>query len=87
MDSSSDFICKEKIKGRPLHGICRGGKVDKETIIGLLVALEELDENQFKEKSSKLKAYLEKINVLIHSIKRVTTEMTEDYLSAHPILC
>ena len=82
----SDFICKEKIKGRPLHGIGRGGKVDKETIIGLLVALEELDENQFKEKSLKLKAYLEKINVLIHNIKGVTTEMTEDYLGAYPML-
>ena len=46
-----DFIFKDKIKGRPQHGIGRGGKVDKETIIGLLVALENLDKEQFKKKA------------------------------------
>lgn len=82
----SDFIFKDKIKGRPQHGIGRGGKVDKETIIGLLVALENLDDDRFKEKALRLRGYLEKINDLIKDIDGVTTEMTEDYPGAYPML-
>jgi len=81
-----DFIFKEKIKGRPQHGIGRGAKVDKETIIGLLVALENLNEDKFKEKALCLRGYLEKVNDLIKGITGVNTEMTEDYPGAYPML-
>ena len=76
----------DKINGRPQHGIGRGAKVDKETIIGLLVALENLDEDQFKEIALTLRGYLENINDLIKDINGVSTKMTEDYPGAYPML-
>jgi D-glucosaminate-6-phosphate ammonia-lyase len=38
----SDFIDRTRISGLPQHGVCRGLKVSKETVIGLLTALELL---------------------------------------------
>ncbi len=36
----AELIPKDRLRGKPLHGIGRSGKVTKEAIIGLLVALE-----------------------------------------------
>jgi D-glucosaminate-6-phosphate ammonia-lyase len=43
----SELIPKERLRGKPLHGIGRSGKVTKEAIIGLLAALESFSEEEF----------------------------------------
>ncbi|MCK9357780.1 MAG: aminotransferase class V-fold PLP-dependent enzyme [Dehalococcoidia bacterium] len=43
----SDLIPRDRLCGKPLHGIGRSGKVTKEAIIGLLVALEAFTEQGF----------------------------------------
>ncbi len=41
------LVPKEKLHSRPLHGIGRSMKVSKEAIIGLLVALDRMDDESF----------------------------------------
>jgi L-seryl-tRNA(Ser) seleniumtransferase len=43
----AELIPKEKLHGKPLHGIGRSGKVTKEAIIGLLTALESFTDEEF----------------------------------------
>lgn len=82
----NDFIFKENLRNRPLQGIGRGCKVSKETIIGLLVALEELSEESFQKESLKLKEYLEMINNSIKNIKGIETKTTEANQGTYPML-
>jgi len=79
-------LLKEKLKGRPLRGIGRGAKVSKEAIIGLLVALENLDFDKFQEKAKYLRILLGQINELIKDIDGVKTQMTEECEGAYPML-
>lgn len=80
------FILKEEMKGRPQHGVGRGGKVDKETIIGLLTALEDLTEDSFRRKSSELEGCLELISQSINNIKGVTSKITVANVGTYPML-
>lgn len=81
-----DFILKEKLRGRPAHGVGRGSKVSKEAIIGLLVALDNLDSDKFKKKAKYLRSLLEQIDCLIKDIEGVETQMSEEYKDAYPML-
>lgn len=80
------LIPKEKLRGKPEHGIGRGMKVSKEAIVGLLVALDNLTEDRFSKKKSHLIASLKIIEARLHSIKGVALNMTEEYPDAYPML-
>lgn len=57
----AELIPKEQLRGKPLHGIGRSGKVTKEAIIGLLVALEAFTEEGF---AAQCAARLERIRIV-----------------------
>ena len=79
-------LLKEKLKGRPAHGIGRGAKVTKESIIGLLVALENIDSDEFQEKAKYLRSLLNQIGDLIKDIEGVEVKISEEYEKAYPML-
>lgn len=79
-------LLKEKLKGRPAHGIGRGAKVTKEAIIGLMVALEKLTPPEFQEKADYLRTLLNKIASRINGIDGIGTQLTEEYENAYPML-
>jgi len=79
-------LLKEKLKGRPAHGIGRGAKVTKEAIIGLMVAIEKLSPARFQKKADYLRKLLNKIASKINGIKGIKTGMTEEYENAYPML-
>ena len=79
-------LLKEKLKGRPAHGISRGAKVTKEAIIGLLIALEKLDTHKFQEKANYLRTLLNQVAKKINGINGVATQLTEEYEKAYPML-
>jgi len=79
-------LLKERLKGRPAHGIGRGAKVTKEAIIGLLTALEKLDTHKFQQKANYLRGLLDQIANKIDGINGVEIQMTEEYKKAYPML-
>ena len=80
------LIPKEKLRGKPQHGIGRGMKITKEAIIGLLVALQNFSEEKFVKKAEQLRLLLDGIAVRLHGIAGVEVRMTEDYPGACPML-
>ena len=52
---------KDKFRSTPSHGIGRGMKVSKETIVGLLTALENISPERFAVKEKAMIALLEKV--------------------------
>ncbi len=85
-DPPEALIPKEKLKGKPEHGIGRGCKVTKEEIAGLLAALENFTEEHFAARLIELKEYL---NEIIHAIKNmdgIHTRIIEDYPGGYPML-
>ena len=79
-------LLKEKLIAIPAHGIGRGAKISKESIIGLLVALENLDYDQFRQKAEYLRSLLDQIGNLIKDIDGVEIQMTEEHERAYPML-
>ncbi|GAH72038.1 unnamed protein product, partial [marine sediment metagenome] len=67
----SSLIPKEKLRGKPEHGIGRGTKVSKEAIIGLLVALQNLTEDGFTKKAEHLRELLWSIGERVKDIAGV----------------
>jgi len=80
------LIPKEKLRGKPQHGVGRGMKVTKEAIIGLLVALQNLSEEKFVKKTEQLRLLLEGIAARLHGVAGVEVRMTEDFPRAYPVL-
>ena len=80
------LIPKEKLRGKPQHGVGRGMKITKEAIIGLLVALQNLSEEKFVKKTEQLRLLLESIAVRLHGVAGVEVRMTEDFPRAYPVL-
>ena len=80
------LIPKEKLRGKPQHGVGRGMKITKEAIIGLLVALQNLSEEKFVKKAEQLRLLLEGIAARLHGVAGVEVRMTEDYPGAYPVL-
>lgn len=85
-DPPRSLIPKERLSGKPLHGIGRSMKVGKESIIGLLVALEEFAEKGFEERSERLLQLLRAIAEKVRRIQGVIVRITEDYPGGHPVL-
>lgn len=79
------LIPMDKIRGMPEHGIGRGMKVTKEAIVGLLVALQSLTEEEFTKKLEYLSHLLENIKVYLEGIAGVVMRITEGSCS-YPIL-
>jgi len=79
-------LLKEKLRGRPSHGIGRGAKISKEAIVGLLVALESLDSDKFEQKAEYLRVLLNNISSLIKDLEGVEIQMSEEYKNAYPML-
>lgn len=67
----SSLISKDKLRGTPNQGIGRSMKVSKETIIGLLTALENLTDEKFSWKKVKLNQLLDNIKSKIETISGV----------------
>ncbi len=67
-DPPPSLIPKEKLRGKPQHGVGRGMKITKEAIIGLLVALQNLSEEKFVKKAEQLRLLLEGIAVCLHGV-------------------
>ena len=79
---SPSLIPKERLAGKPLHGIGRGMKVSKESIVGLLVALEELSPSGFAAQRERKRQLLMGMAANIASIAGVETAIvsgTSDY--------
>ncbi len=84
----STLIPKEKLRGAPTHGIGRAMKVSKEVIIGLLTALQNLDEGRFTAKETVMLELLQKIKEKIKKFKGVTVSFVESQycLCGYPTL-
>lgn len=84
----SSFIPKEKFRGTPTHGIGRSMKVSKESIIGLLTALQNLNTERFTAKEVMLTELLQKIRTQIQKTPGITAAFVEPQycLCSYPTL-
>jgi D-glucosaminate-6-phosphate ammonia-lyase len=82
---SPDIIPKEKLRGIPQQGIGRGMKASKESIVGLLVALQRM-ENKKSVSMQQLGRNLEPIGELVRGIPGVEAEVRELFPGSHPML-
>ncbi len=80
------LIPKEKLRGRPLHGIGRGMKVTKEVIVGLLTALDRLTEEKSLRDLERLRLLTESIAAFLQGITGVELKMTIDHPKLWPML-
>ena len=69
------MIPKDKLLGKPLHGIGRGMKVSKESIVGLLVALDELSPEGFAVRQRRKHELLSQISASIEPLAGVETRV------------
>jgi len=81
----ASLIPKEKLSGKPEHGIGRGMKASKEAIIGLLVALQNLTEEKHAQKTEYSKQSLEGIQARLKGIAGLEIEMAEG-ICGYPML-
>lgn len=63
----TSLIPKEKLRGKPIHGIGRGMKVTKEIIVGFLTALQLFTEESARE-MERLRSLLEDIAAPLHGV-------------------
>ncbi len=82
----ASLIPKDRLRGKPEHGIGRSMKVTKEAIVGLIVALNNLTEEKFAKKAEHLRQLLRGIEARIQSIAGVETKITEHYKGGYPML-
>ncbi len=84
----SSFIPKEKFRGTPTHGIGRSMKVSKESIIGLLTALQNLNTERFTAKEAMLTELLQKIRTQVEKIPGIAAAFVEPQycLCSYPTL-
>ncbi len=85
-DPPRSLIPKEKLLGKPEHGIARSAKASKEAIIGLLVALQNLTEDKFLNDKEYYNGLLGIIGNYIKDIPSVTLSRSEDYQEGFPLL-
>jgi len=79
------LIPKEKLRGKPMHGIGRGMKVTKEAIVGLLVALENFTEEKYARKEKQLKKLIAGITAHLEGIVGVEVKRNGGYFKGgHP---
>jgi len=83
---SPSFIPKEKLRGIPQHGIGRGMKATKESIIGLLTALQLFTEEKISRDLKRSRALLEQIAQPLKGVPGVEIKWTEYISGGEPIL-
>jgi len=81
----ASLIPKEKLAGKPEHGIGRGMKASKEAIIGLLVALQDISEEKFAQKTEYSKQLLAGIQTRLKSIAGLEMRIAEG-ICGYPML-
>jgi L-seryl-tRNA(Ser) seleniumtransferase len=82
---SPDLIPREKLRGIPQQGLGRGMKASKESIVGLLVALQRMGNNQ-SVSMQQLSRNIEPIREYIKDIPGVEAEVRELFPGSHPML-
>jgi D-glucosaminate-6-phosphate ammonia-lyase len=85
-DPPSSLIPKEKLLGMPSQGIGRGSKVTKETIIGLLSALEQCSEKNASTYLKEMKVLLERISEDLNRVSGIEHQIDEWTPGGYPIL-
>ncbi len=83
----ASLIPKDKLRGKPQHGIGRSMKAAKEVVIGLLVALQNFTEEKFAKREEHLRQLLAGIGARLEGIAGVEMRVTEGYSKGgHPML-
>ena len=82
----AELIPKAKLKGKPLHGIGRSGKVTKEAVIGLLVALESFTVEEFATLYGTRLELVRGIQERLVGIPGVHVSLCEDEEEYYPML-
>ena len=82
----SDLIPKEKLRGKPLHGIGRSGKVTKEAIIGLLVALESFSPDHYLSLCKARLEWMQSILDQLSGVGGVQAKLDEDEEQYYPVV-
>ncbi len=82
----SELIQKDKLLGKPLHGIGRSGKVTKEAIIGLLVALESFSREEFEALCAPRVEWMRNIEGHLQGIAGVQAKLCDDEEEYYPML-
>lgn len=83
----ASLIPKDKLRGKPQHGIGRSMKAAKEVVIGLLVALQNFTEEKFTKREEHLRQLLAGIGARLEGIAGVEMRVTEGYFKGgHPML-
>lgn len=85
-DPPRSLIPKERLSGKPEHGIGRSMKVTKEAVIGLLVALENFTEEKLAREVEYLMRLLGKIKARLEDVPGVEMRVTGDKGGRYPIL-
>ena len=82
----AELIPKEKLRGKPLHGIGRSGKVTKEAIIGLLTALESFTDEEFSALCAVRREWMAALQGHVTGLVGVQAGPDEDGEEYYPIL-
>lgn len=82
---SPDLIPKEKLRGIPQQGLGRGMKASKESIVGLLVALQRM-ESRSSTSMEQLSRSIQPIGEMVKGIPGVETEIRALFPGSHPML-
>lgn len=75
-DPPAHFIDKHRLIGAPQHGIGRPCKVGKETIIGLLVALERFTAETDEVRAGRMRAIVERLRDRLADVHHATVSVT-----------
>ncbi len=82
----AELIPKEKLRGKPLHGIGRSGKVTKEAIIGLLTALESFTGEEFSMLCATRREWMQALQSQINGLYGVQVGPDVDSEEYYPML-
>lgn len=85
-DPPTDLIPKEALRGKPLHGIGRSAKVTRESIIGLLVALDTFTDGEFDRLCSLRKELVLMIQHRLAGLPGVRAQLDEEQPGYYPVL-
>ena len=83
---ADSLIPKERLRGKPQHGVGRGLKVSKEAIAGLLTALELFTEESVRDKSARFADLLQSIADRVKDLPGLVSEITGGHPEGFPLL-
>ena len=82
---SPDLIPRDKLRGIPQQGLGRGMKASKESIVGLLVALQRMEQKR-STSMDQLSRNIQPIGEMVKGIPGVEAEVRELFPGSHPML-